>query len=343
MKKTLILGMAALSFAAAAEVSTTWYGHGQIQGVSGNGVSTDPNSGYPTTANLASSLRAALGEVRMGAKMSNGNVYSVFEMRADGGAWNPTPVYMYAGYKAHPMFDIKAGYIKAAYGMDYTTSGNSLDQIGRSTIDGNLVLGMVQGFLVSGAHESGFGYDLGYYNNSNTANAFVDKVQAGVDNVMSLRLKYDIKDMLHVEASYGLAGDAVDKSATERGDATYYAVGVKYFLNDLTIKAEYLAAENDKVAASKQEGTGYYAHVDYKMGKIVPMVRYYAGNYKVGTTTDTEITNIYVGATYNLEENASLKANYIIVGGDDREDTTKNHTFSGYTANAFIAQYQVKW
>jgi hypothetical protein len=81
------------------------------------------------------------------------------------------------------------------------------------------------------------------------------------------------------------------------------------------------------------------------MGKIVPMVRYYAGNYKEGTatTTDTDITNIYVGATYNLEENASLKANYIIVGGDDREDTTKNHTFSGYTANAFIAQYQVKW
>jgi len=352
MKKILIVGtVAAMSFASvAAEQKTTWGGYLQADAKSGQGT---------RTAGTGRNLKYSVGEARMFAKSEMGKVYSQLMLKADAGAAGVT--YAYAGYKVHPMFDIRMGKQKLPFGMDYTTGGDAVDIVTRSALDGNHVLGTKEALMFSGSM-SGFGYELAAMNGNASDNVWVKNPSnagvSGQDSTYVLRLKYDVPKMLHFEFAYAMMNGTLATNwggatgATEKEDAKAMSIGLKYMMDAFDLKAEYLTS-NPEQKDAKTDAATWYAHVGYKMSRYYMFVRHYMADYKAtvaATTEESEISNTYIGLNTDLEENAVFKIQYVLAGGDKEGETVTGNralwdgtTLGGYTANAFLMEYQVKF
>jgi hypothetical protein len=71
---------------------------------------------------------------------------------------------LYGNYQITPRQVFRIGQFKVPVGMDYNTSGQSLD-ITKRGMEAGLVLGRTLGAMVSGRNVwNGFGYDVGVFN-----------------------------------------------------------------------------------------------------------------------------------------------------------------------------------
>ena len=56
---------------------------------------------------------------------------------------------------------------------------------------------------------------------------------------------------------------------------------------------------------------------------------------------EPSLTNTYIGTNITLEEDLLLQFNYVLVGGDNDQESDRYFVGGGRTANAFLAMAQV--
>ena len=339
MKKMLVLGAASALSLGVSAADMSWGGYAQIEAESGEGSQvrgSNPTQGRGT--------KFGAGYVRMGAKVDGKRHWGQMVFHNDGLDGDVGIKDLMLGLKCpKDLLNLKVGKFKGANGMDYTTSGAKLD-IHQRGYDSNLVVGRFVGGELSGKIGMGLSYET-FYGNPLTSNA-----ETGTDNVYGLRLNYD-RNTFHFEASVASDENAGAAGATNGDDAKYMDFAAKYGLGALTLKAEYANKELGNTSKSS-----IYAHVGYALNSELEFsVRHYMNSYEMKTstaTTEEEISNTWIGATYHVDPAARLRLNYVLVSGDDRDTktttsgTTTTQAWSqgtAYTANAILAQYQVNF
>jgi len=328
MKKTLVLGaVAALSFSGvAAEMKTSWSGYGQVTAESGEGTNS---------ATTGRGLKFGQGKVRMTAKAKYAKSWAKVQLdhKVSHSANSGTTIQdLILGYKCKmDLFNLRAGKFKSTLGMDANSSSSKLD-IAKRGLDNDLVFGRQVGLGLNGNIGFGLSYNLNYFNGNN----------AGTDNTYALGLAYD-RNTLHVEGSFGTKEDV-----SAGADLKVMNFGASYGLGAVTLKTEYTKADN--FSATNDKVTSMYVHAGYKaMDSLEVVLRHYMNKYELGTT-ESDISNTFVGLNYWIEENSRIQLNYIFVGGEDRDSKATGNTVAwsstnldSYTANALVANLQIKF
>lgn len=188
------------------------------------------------------------------------------------------------------------------------------------------------------------------------------------------RLHYDHGWLFHGEIYWASQTDAggTDRTVTitEGGDSTQvqfrsedysiFGFGAKSYLMDkkLFVNGEWMSAENIRGSEGRDQST-WYVTIGYK---VTPQVELVAKHYSSsaervvgGDKIESDLANTYLGVNFFLDplkfsprglQSHKIVLNFIIPNGDD--DPTKENYFpgiglGGYTEDAWIMQYQVKY
>jgi len=330
MKKILVLGAAtAMSFGAAA-ADMSWGGYAQIEGKSGEGTnSSTTGRGMKFDQGLVRFIAKAdgtrhYGKVQMDFHHTNGAVAKDIIL----------------GYKGNKFANFRVGKMKEPLGMEFNEPGHARDFVDSGYTQalgfGRMVGGQLYGDLVAG-----LSYNLFFGNPNNDG-------QNGTDNLYGINLAYD-RNTFHFQAGLGIDEDASNNLGGE--DVKLTNVAARYGLGALTLKAEYMKKELGVYSWSS-----IYAHVGYKFADNMEFaVRHFINNETddtVNKVVESDISNTWLGFNYWVDKAARFQFNYVLVSGDDRDTksttsgttTTQAWDESGaFTANAFLAQYQVKF
>jgi len=339
--------------ASAADLQVKWFGYSQITVEGGNGVSekySDPQVGADrvrigynaTLGNVFSKLQIDFNQAGVKSEettvinknvltsASNTNILPNIIKDAD------------VGYKFNNTASVKAGIFKTPVGMDFNFSGKKLD-ITKRGMEKALVLERSLGVMVSGRKiAGGFGYDIGYFNPT-TRSAAVSGGTPGDAKAYAVRGMYDMGKMFHLEASYGkseTAGGYLPGNVASK-DYSVLDVGAAYTIQGATLKTEYIDGKNVEGVDGKDQSV-WYLHAGYQFTPMYEgVVRYYKGKADASNGTSTSLGNTFIGLNIYLnpaKKYASrIQLNYVLASGD--KDTWNG--LSGYTDDAFLAQYQV--
>ncbi len=239
------------------------------------------------------------------------------------------------GYKVHDAAKVSLGIFKTPIGMDFNTSGKKLDLTKRG-LEKQLVLERAPGLMVSGRKiAGGFGYDVGFFNPTKRSSV-VTGGTAGDQIAWSARVMYDLKKMLHVEASYGISEEA-GGAGTE--DYKVWDLGVTYRpMKNLTLKAEYISG-SDLKGVNGMDQTVWYLHAGYRfIPTMEGVIRHYQADED---SSNTDLSNTVFGLNIFLnpakKEASRIQVNYVLAGGDEG-------SFGGQGANyrddVYLVQYQ---
>ena len=346
MKKSLITLAIAAAVAVPMTVSAAeakFFGYSQITAAVGAGYSEDD----PDDVGDADGLRFGADRIRMGYKIKQGNAWGKLQVdfmkAADGDATIGVDEIIkdaVVGYKFSDAANVMAGVFKTPVGMDFNTSGKSLD-ITKRGMEKKLVLERAAGLMVSGRNISGFGYDIGVFNPTGRSSA-VNFGTAGDAMAYAGRVMYDMGDSLHVEASYGTSTQNDSALATAE-DYTVFDVAGSYKWNAMTLKAEYIAGSNVNGVKDADESV-WYLHGGYAFNDTFEgVVRYYSATQDRPGGGDSTLGNAYLGANIYLAEknNARIQLNYVLASGDTDGADIYNGAAKGYTDDIFLAQFQV--
>lgn len=263
----------------------------------------------------------------------------------------------YGGYKFNDYLYLKAGQFKTPIGMDFNISGKKLDITTRG-MEKDLVLERAAGVMISGRKKTGgLGYDLFYGNPAGRSGAVAYQGgETGEVNSYALRVSYDLAKVIHVEAAFGVSGEAggVDDPATIPNESTedyeVFDVAASLKQGPLNLKAEYISGSNYE-GIKDSDRTVFYIHGGYMVTpKVELVVRHYQGSYE-NTVTNADLSNTFLGATLfggSNKLNGRLQLNYVIADGDT--DILKadfgfkdRRASPGLLENALLAQYQISF
>ncbi|MCF6210428.1 MAG: OprO/OprP family phosphate-selective porin [Gammaproteobacteria bacterium] len=338
MKQSLITLAIVAAVAVPMTVSAAeakFFGFSQITAAVGKGAEgNDDNDG----------LRFGADRIRIGYKIKQGNAWG--KLQADFNKTDDTTNIgvdeiikdAVVGYKFNDAANVMAGVFKTPVGMDFNTSGKSLD-ITKRGMEKKLVLERAAGLMVSGRNLGGFGYDVGVFNPTQRSSA-VDFGGAGDAMAYAGRVMYDMGDSLHIEASYGTS---TQDSGSAAEDYTVFDVAASYKINAMTFKAEYILGSNVRGADGDDESV-WYLHGGYAFNDTFEgVVRHYNATQDYANGNDFSLGNTYIGANIYLAEknNARIQLNYVLASGDTDGADVYSGVAAGYTDDIFLAQFQV--
>lgn len=343
MKKSLITLVVAAAIAApitvsAAEESTEakFFGYSQITAAIGKG----------SEGNTADSLRFGADSIRLGYKITHGNVWGKLQAdfnKTDKGDNIGVPEIIQdavVGYKFSKAAKVSAGIFKTPVGMDFSNASKQLD-ITKRGLESYLVLDRAAGLMVSGRKIGGFGYDIGVFNPAQRSGA-VNFGEAGDGTAYAGRVMFDMDDALHIEASFGTSTQD-DDAGSAAEDYTVFDVAGSYKMGSMTFKAEYISGDNVKGKKDYTE-TVWYVHGGYAVNKMNEVViRHYAADSETAGGDETSLGNTYIGWNIFLakkQKDARIQLNYVFASGDT-ETFTGIVESRGYTDNILLAQFQV--
>jgi hypothetical protein len=231
---------------------------------------------------------------------------------------------------------LRFGQFKTPLGMDFNTSGSSLD-ITKRGMEAGLALNRDIGLMVSGRDVGGgFGYDLGFFNIAGRSSATTySEAQEGEDNAYAARVHYDTGNW-HAELAYGETGNAGGPGTADYSVSDF---GIRYRGDRWTVKGEWIDGSNVRGASNRDEDV-YFLHGGFDLsGEVELVARHYEGESSIGGST-TDLRNTYLGVSWRVYEtprmNGRLQVNYVLAGGDELAYTGVR----GYRDDAVLVQFQ---
>ncbi|EDZ61956.1 hypothetical protein SMGD1_0057 [Sulfurimonas gotlandica GD1] len=287
----------------------------------------------------------------------------------------------FVGYLADDAFFVKLGLMKMPNGMSFTMPGWNLDITERG-LDKSLAMERNTGLMISGrdigfgnngkvngfemGHERpwiGFGYDIMVANQASRS-AAANSIEFG-GNAYAVRGMFDYTEKLHIEASYAVSenADGLNALTTNGEDYSNYNIGIDSNLQELSLKAEYFDAHNITGIKNYDEQV-WTATAGYLVTPTLELV----GKHMQGTAKNpasatnsksSELGNTYLGFNFFINppyegfsrmekrnrNQHKIAFNYIVASGNGATEVAadKWSGLSGYRADAFIAQYQIKF
>ncbi len=244
-------------------------------------------------------------------------------------------------YTLDEQTSVRFGQFKVPLGYDFLLPATGLDVTKRGMEKG-LVLERSIGLMLSGRKLGGsFGYDIGLFNPAGRSSATSHvgsgpMDQTGEDLAAAARVSFDPDEHWHAELALGMSQDAGGP-----GSENYEVIDLALVWRNQpwTLKAEYIDGQNVFGLSGRDERV-WYVHAGRALSdKLSAVLRHYDGEH-VFAGDQTDLTNTYLGLTWNLDANNAANArfmlNYVIAGGDETNYTGVR----GFRRDALFAQFQ---
>ncbi len=353
----------------------TFFGFSQLEARGGEGI-VGTNPGAPVefgAQRVRLGWKYVAGKVRGKVFLDFNKDHATNPKTGDGAAMPQMVKDAFISYQFSNALTAKAGLIKMPNGMGFTMPGWNLD-IAERAFDKKLVLERNTGLMFSGrgigfngnkvngfemGHErpwKGFGYDIMVANQANRSGAVTGTSVAGGLSY-AIRGMFDYTEKIHAEVSYAVSQNAAgyvasNPTATDNLDYSNINIGIDSNLGKVSLKGEYFIASNIKGVKDYNENALTATAGYFVMPNLEGIVKY----TQVASTKNsvsTSLSNTYIGFNLFLSQPKSdfsrkskrgrnqhkVVFNYIIANGD----TATFNGLGGYTANAWIAQYQFKF
>ena len=361
-KKLLPLAVAAglAASAAQAEIEVSWGGFAQL---TAEVIDEGDQDG----------LRFGADRVRWVSKIKDGPIYGIIQVdftKSDEGSSTNDATFdeiikdAFGGYKFNNAAMVQVGQFKTPLGMDFNTSGRKLD-ITKRGLEKWLVPERVPGAMVKGRKIGpGIGYDVFFGNPAGRSGAAdIADDQVGDDYTYGGRLMWDYEKIFHIEGAYmrvDEAGQGLDPDFDDDMDVFNVAGWWKW--RQLTTKAEFIYADGIKGIDDLESWT-FYIHAGWQFNDMIEaVVRHYQAEIEFDDATvagvdideDEDLGNTYLGVNLYLGSNRTngrIQLNYVVTSQDEDEwadiqnfiGNSSNNATTGYTDDAFLAQYQISF
>jgi hypothetical protein len=242
---------------------------------------------------------------------------------------------LYLQYDFDTRHMLKFGQFKTPLGMDFNTSGASLD-ITKRGIEAGLVLQRDLGLMLSGRNLGVFGYDIGAFNIAGRSSAtdYLDS-QEGDDNAFAVRGHFD-SGAWHAEIA---TGETPEAGGPGSADYRVHDFGLRYAGEGWNAKFEWIDGQNVRGDVLRDEDV-VYIHGSYTLKPEFELVaRHYEGQSRIAGS-QTELGNTYFGFTWQAHRSARvsgrLQVNYVVASGDEIAYTGVR----GFRDNGVLVQFQ---
>ncbi len=279
----------------------------------------------------------------------------------------------FVGYRALPSTVVRLGLVKVPVGMKYSLPGWDMAIVERNRLEKGLVLERDLGVLLTWDHSfdgegegrqsrdlrlrgqrggHGIGVDLGVFNPAGRSGAVAwHEGLRGDALAWAARVRLDRGAPLHVEASWGVSGQA---GGPGTADYRVFDLGVTSVLarGRLRLDLEYVHGRNvlgiDRFEQRCLTATAAYMFTP----RLEGVVRHYAASATRGddpAIPDTSLGNTYIGLNLYLSplgtarrilRNHRVQVNWIVASGDDGASWTGRW---GYRHDAVVVQWQLRF